>query len=245
MGDGNSRIQASNILDDYSAIYLNGNETKGVLFRCVTGLGPTCNDNRNCGNKILGNFFYDDLLLTNCNGFLEVRGPNAMKHPGALNAGLCGSLTTDTEGVYTCTSMNSSMMNQSMSVGIYFSGRSKSLCNGCMCNVIAMFILSIASPVIISTQPPSSALDVDIGSTLTLTCVSSGSPPDIFMWMKDGVLITNSSSITELNYTNSSAVFSTNYTISNLSISDTGVYTCTVSNPIGSDNKTINVLSGK
>ena len=136
MGDGSNRIQASNILDDYSVIYLNGEEFKETdqfLFRCVTGLGPTCNDNRNnCGNKNIGNFFYDDLLLTNCNRFLEVRGPNATKHPGALNAGLCGSLTTDTEGVYTCTLMNSSMMNQSMSVGIYFSGRSKSLCNGCM-----------------------------------------------------------------------------------------------------------------
>ena len=108
-----------------------------------------------------------------------------------------------------------------------------------------MFILSIAPPVIISTQPPLSALNVDIGSTLTLTCISSGSPPDIFMWMKDGVPISNSSSITELNYSNISPVFSINYTINNLSISDAGVYTCSVSNPIGSDNRTINVLRGK
>ena len=133
MGDGNSSIQASNILDDYSAIYLNGNETDGVLFHCVTGLGPTCNSNgENCGNGILGNFFYDDMLLTNHTGFLKSKGANVTKHPGALNGALCGPLTTITEGVYTCTLMNSSMMNQSMSVGIYFSGRSKSLCNGCM-----------------------------------------------------------------------------------------------------------------
>ena len=65
------------------------------------------------------------------------------------------------------------------------------------------------------------------------------------MWMKDGVPISNSSNITALNYTNSSAVFSTNYAISNLSISDAGLYTCSVSNPIGSDNRTINVLKGK
>ena len=133
MGDGNSSIQASNILDDYSAIYLNGSETEGVLFRCVTGLGPTCNDNGNkCSNRNLGNFFYNHMLFTNCTEFLNVRGPNATKRPGVLNAALCGPLTTKSEGVYTCTLMNSSMMNQSMSVGIYFSGRSKSMCNGCM-----------------------------------------------------------------------------------------------------------------
>ena len=51
--------------------------------------------------------------------------------------------------------------------------------------------------------------------------------------------MTNSSSFTKLNHTNSHAVFSSNYTISNLSISDAGVYTCTVSNPIGSDSRTI------
>ena len=65
------------------------------------------------------------------------------------------------------------------------------------------------------------------------------------MWMKDDVPITDSSSITALNYTDASAVFSTNYTISNLSISDLGVYTCIVRNPIGSDSKTINIPVGK
>ena len=48
-----------------------------------------------------------------------------------------------------------------------------------------------------------------------------------------------------MNYTNTSAVFSINYTISNVSISDNGTYTCTVSNPIGSDNATMSVFVGK
>ena len=65
------------------------------------------------------------------------------------------------------------------------------------------------------------------------------------MWMKDDVPITDSSSITALNYTNISAVFSTNYTITNLSISDMGVYTCIVRNPIGNDSKIINISNGK
>ena len=89
------------------------------------------------------------------------------------------------------------------------------------------------------------AQNIVFGHQLNLSCISSGSPPDTFIWMKDGVPITNSSSITELNYTNTTAVFSTSYTISNLSIDDTGAYICTVFNPIGRDNKTINVLSGK
>ena len=126
MGDGSNQVQASNVLDDYSVIYLNGKENKGILFRCVTGLGPTCDDNqKNCGNRRLGQFYFNDLLLTNCSNSVEVQGPNATKRPGVLNAALCGPPTTSTEGVYTCTLMNSSMMNQSMSVGIYFSRRSK------------------------------------------------------------------------------------------------------------------------
>ena len=59
--------------------------------------------------------------------------------------------------------------------------------------------------------------------------------------MKDGVPITNFSSIIALNYTNSTAEFSITYTISNLSINDTGAYACTVRNPIGNDTKTINI----
>ena len=126
MGDANNRIQASNVLDDYSVIYLNGEEDNGVLFRCVTGLGPTCDDKgKNCGNRRLGQFLYNDLPLIHCNNSVKVQGPNANKLPGVLNAALCGPPTTSTEGVYTCTLMNSSMMYQSMSVGIYFSGRSK------------------------------------------------------------------------------------------------------------------------
>ena len=100
-----------------------------------------------------------------------------------------------------------------------------------------------ATPVVTTILLP--AQNIAFGHQLNLSCVSSGSPPDTFIWMKDGVPITNSSGITELNYTNTTAVFSTSYTISNLSINDTGAYICTVFNPIGRDSRTINVLSGK
>ena len=98
-------------------------------------------------------------------------------------------------------------------------------------------LCSPASPLI--TSYSLSTMDVTVGSSLTLTCTSSGSPPDTFIWMKDGVPITHSTSITAMNYTNTIAVFSTNYTISNFTTSDIGTYTCTVSNPIGSDSRIV------
>ena len=81
-----------------------------------------------------------------------------------------------------------------------------------------------------------SAVNIVLGSSITLTCTSSGSPPDTFTWMKDGVPVIQSTNITTVTYTNTMAVFSSSYTISNVSVSDNGTYTCTVTNPIGSDN---------
>ena len=90
-----------------------------------------------------------------------------------------------------------------------------------------------------------SAVDIVLGSNITLTCTSSGSPPDTFTWMimKDGVLVTQSTDITTVTYTSTTAVFNSSYTISNVSISDNGTYTCIVTNPIGTDNNsfTINI----
>ena len=49
----------------------------------------------------------------------------------------------------------------------------------------------------------------------------------------------NSTNITMVNVT--SAVFRADYFIDNVTTSDSGTYTCTVTNPIGSDNETITV----
>ena len=82
---------------------------------------------------------------------------------------------------------------------------------------------------------------IAIGTSLTLSCTSRGSPPDTFTWMKDGVPITQSTSITTVTYNSTSAVFRSEYMIDNATTSDSGTYTCTVTNPIGSDNQTINL----
>ena len=101
--------------------------------------------------------------------------------------------------------------------------------------------LHVAAPVI--DTPSSSTVTVIIGSPLTLSCTSTSSPPDTFTWRKDNdTAILQSTNITAVDYTNSSAVFRADYSIDNVTTSDSGTYTCTVTNPIGSDTATITVF---
>ena len=89
--------------------------------------------------------------------------------------------------------------------------------------------------------PSSSTVTVADGSPLTLFCTSRGSPPDTFTWRKDGGSILQSTSITAVTYNDDSAVFYANYSINSVTASDIGTYTCTVTNPIGSNSATITV----
>jgi len=129
MGDGTNLVRASNVIDDYSYILLNHTEqiSNKVLFRCVTGLKPV----GNVTNDMIGDIYYNGTLLTKgvCNEFVQSEGaadPN--RFPGVYQARVCSnfSLTTSTEGVYTCTLRNSSssMMDKSVRIGVYFNGRS-------------------------------------------------------------------------------------------------------------------------
>ena len=91
-------------------------------------------------------------------------------------------------------------------------------------------------------DPPSSSnVTVVVGSPLILSCTSRGSPPDTFTWSKDGGPIVQSTSITTVTHTDTSAVFHADYSINSVTTSDSGTYTCTVTNPIGSDSETITV----
>ena len=46
----------------------------------------------------------------------------------------------------------------------------------------------------------------------------------------------------QVTYTSTSAVFRADYSIDSVTTSDSGTYTCTVTNPIGSDNAMITVV---
>ena len=74
-----------------------------------------------------------------------------------------------------------------------------------------------------------------------MSCMSRGSPPDTFTWRKDSGPVVQSTTMTRVTYTIDDAVFRANYSIDNVSTSDSGIYTCTVTNPIGSDSETITV----
>ena len=91
--------------------------------------------------------------------------------------------------------------------------------------------------------PSSSTVTILAGSLLSLNCTSQGSPPDTFTWRKDNdPTVLQSTSITAVNHTSTSAVFRADYSIDSVTTSDSGTYTCTVTNPIGSDNANITVF---
>ena len=99
--------------------------------------------------------------------------------------------------------------------------------------------LYIAAPVI--DTPSSSTVVILVGSSLELNCTSRGSPPDTFTWRKDGGSILQSIT-NQVTYTSTSAVFRADYSIDSVTTSDSGTYTCTITNPIGNDSAMITVF---
>ena len=95
-----------------------------------------------------------------------------------------------------------------------------------------------AAPVITTTL---STVNSTIGSRLTLSCTSQGSPPDTFTWMKDGTPAPLTPTLTKVTHNSTTATFQSDYTINSVTTSDNGTYTCTVTNPIGSDSFDITV----
>ena len=83
------------------------------------------------------------------------------------------------------------------------------------------------------------------GSTTTLLCEAIGYPPPTVVWnrfngiLSDRVSMSDSVSV-PTRYGNVTRV-SVNLTITNASREDTGVYTCSANNSIGSDSKNVNI----
>ena len=127
-----SFVRAPFLLDSFNAI-----------LRCASGLGPSVGGR----NKALGGWYFKGAQLpvaqNSCRGpIFEVLGANSRRYPGIINLYLCGTFTTTEEGIYSCIMMNSSMMNQTMRVGVYFSGRSESLDMYPITSLLTIFHLS-------------------------------------------------------------------------------------------------------
>ena len=211
-----------------------------MLVRCLTGAQPSGDD-----NGVLGGLYFNGNKILNsseqgsCTSeVIQVRPGGNIS--GVINVYQCGTFSITVEGIYTCTMMNSSMMDQSVRFGVYFTGRSESL-DLYIPSLNHLSSLYTAAPVI--DTPSSSTVTVNVGDPLTLSCTSQGSPPDTFTWRKDNdPTVLQSTSITAVDYTSTSAVFSANYSIDSVTTSDSETYTCTATNPIGSDSATITVV---
>ena len=100
----------------------------GLLFRCVTGLGPSGGEN----NADLGRLYFRNSVIASggCTGgrVIQARGGTLSNLVGVINVHYCEGLTNGAaEGVYTCTIRNSSMMEESIRVGVYSRRRSESI----------------------------------------------------------------------------------------------------------------------
>ena len=132
-----STSSLAGVLTDYS--YVNAPIDGVLIARCLTGLGP--NGTNDGANGVLGGWYFDGTMIPNS---LEEAscptGTNVIQvRPGRLTAGIsnirpCGTFTTSAEGIYTCTMMNSSMMNESVRLGVYLTGR---------CELLDLYISSL------------------------------------------------------------------------------------------------------
>ena len=122
---GHNDIVPGNFRNDYSFINVDGVSGNSLIARCVTGLGPSNSDD----NNALGGLYFNGSRIPNgnCNTSPSVQANGALisNFVGVMNLYKCGTLRPSEEGVYTCTMMNSSMMYQSMRLGVYLPGRSK------------------------------------------------------------------------------------------------------------------------
>ena len=119
-----SDVSASNIIEDGSKITPIGT---GLLFRCISGLGPTSNNNIE-----LGGLLFDSTMIQagGCNGpVIQPRGATISNFIGVINVFLCRSPNTNTNiedvyytyttyTTYTCMMTNSSMMEESVEINL-------------------------------------------------------------------------------------------------------------------------------
>ena len=129
----NDNLNSANAIADYSFISPSGNGVR--LARCLTGLGPNSTSpggTSEGANGLLGGLYFNGNMIHNSAESASCSSDVIQVRPGGSIAGLtnirqCGAFSIAAEGVYTCTMINSSMMDQSVRFGIYFSERSELL----------------------------------------------------------------------------------------------------------------------
>ena len=125
----NSALTLANALTDYSYINARDSDPNGALIaRCLSGLGPTGTSSG--ANGVLGGLYFNGTMIPNSDEQTSCSSDVIQVRPGSTLAGVtnihqCEVFSTSVEGIYTCTMMNSSMMDQSVRFGVYFSGRSE------------------------------------------------------------------------------------------------------------------------
>ena len=235
-------IVSANALTDYS--YVNDRSDNNVwLTRCVTGLGPNSTDDNSAigGVYFNGNRIPDVGCDDSSSPIVQLQPAHINNTVGVIQTVQCRPFSTAAEGIYACIMMNSSVMSESIRFGVYFTGRSESHVYTYFPSRSHLSSLYTAAPII--DAPSSSTVTILINSSLNLNCTSRGSPPDTFTWRKDNdPTVLHSTSITAVDHTSTSAVFRADYSIDSVTTSDSGTYTCTVTNPIGSDSATITVV---
>ena len=110
---------------------------------------------------------------------------------------------------------------------------------------ILYYISIICNFVGITTVSPLNQTIVREGNTTTITCEALGYPPPIIVWSRTNGILSDRVSVNDsvsfpTGYGNVTRV-SVNLTITNASREDTGVYMCSASNEIGSDNSNVSI----
>ena len=128
MPGGSNAIVSANAIGDYSYVNARGGIYQGVqIARCVTGLGPISTDNNDAvgGMDFKGNRLQTGWCADNFSAIIQPQPAGNLNNLAVINIQQCRAFTTTVEGIYTCVMINSSMMEQSIRFGVYFSGRSE------------------------------------------------------------------------------------------------------------------------
>ena len=125
---GDNAVVSSNAINDYS--YVNARGTDDVqLTRCATGLGPSGSD----VNTAIGGVYFNGSRIPDVgcrqssSPIVRLQSGHLSNVVGVIQTVQCKEFSIAVEGIYTCIMINSSMMNESIRFGVYFSGRCKSL----------------------------------------------------------------------------------------------------------------------